>query len=77
MPQVSLEDAAARLPQLIAEVNQGEEVVLTQDSLPVALLVAVAVTEPQRGRRKAGTAKGMGYMTADFDAPIEDFAEFD
>ncbi len=76
MHQISLDEAITRLPQLVAEANRGEDVVLTQDSRPVARLVALAPASQHRPRRKAGTAKGMGCMTADFDAPIEDFKEY-
>jgi prevent-host-death family protein len=76
MHHISLEDASLRLPQLISEVNDGEDVVLTQASQPVARLVPISPVPQRRARRQAGTAKGMGYMTADFDAPLEDFKEY-
>lgn len=31
---------------------------------------------PPRKKRKAGSAKGMFVMSDDFDAPLEDFAEY-
>ena len=76
MYQVSVEEAITRLPQLIAEANGGEEVILTQNSQPVARLVAVEAAPLPRPRRPFGIAKGMGYMTADFEAPLEDFKEY-
>lgn len=30
----------------------------------------------QKPRPQFGSAKGMGYMTADFDAPLEEFKEY-
>ena len=70
MQEVSLEEAVTRLPQLIAEVNEGEDIVLTQNSQPVARLVAVTPS-PSRPRREAGTAKGLIlYIAEDFDAPL-------
>ena len=76
MHQVSLEDAIARLPQLVTEANNGEDIILTLNNQPVARLVGLGPAPPQSVRRQAGTAKGMGYMAADFDAPIEDFKEY-
>lgn len=73
MQQITLEEAASRLPQLIAEHEAGEEVVITRNSQPVAKLVIVASERP---RPQFGSARGMGYMTADFDAPLEDFKEY-
>ena len=70
MQQITLEEAALRLPQLIAEHEAGEEVVITRDCHPVAKLVIMPI-EPSRPQ--FGSARGMGYMTADFDAPLEDF----
>ncbi len=40
MTQVTLEEACSRLPELIAEVEAGSEVVLMRENLPVAKLIA-------------------------------------
>jgi hypothetical protein len=32
--------------------------------------------KPPRKKRKAGSAKGEIFMSDDFDAPLEDFAEY-
>lgn len=74
MHQVSLEEAALQLPQLIQEAKQGEEVVITQDSQPIAKLVSLA--QP-RVRPQRGSAKGLILSIADdFDAPLDDFKEY-
>ncbi len=52
----------------------GEELVLTTDGEPVAI-----VTRPPRQSWpcQPGTAKGRSFwMAPDFDAPLEDFAEY-
>ncbi len=74
MQQITLEEAALRLPQLIAEHEAGEEVVITRDCQPVARLVML----PQMPiHPKRGSAKGMNvYIADDFDAPLDDFKEY-
>ena len=73
MIQLTVEEAGARLSQLVDEVDAGEEVVLTRDDRPVFKLVKVAQDRP---RPQFGSARGKGYMTADFDAPLEDFKDY-
>ena len=75
---VTLEQASGKLPQLIKEVRSGEEVVITQDSQPVAKLVSIPVSEiVDRPHPKFGSGKGLiRYMAPDFDAPLEDFKEY-
>jgi prevent-host-death family protein len=74
MTQVTLEEARIQLPKLIEAANRGEEVIITQDSQPVAKLVPLPHV---RGRREPGSAKGLIlYMAEDFDAPLDDFKEY-
>jgi antitoxin (DNA-binding transcriptional repressor) of toxin-antitoxin stability system len=75
MSTVTLKDAQARLPELIAGLRPGEEIVITRDETPVARLVAEA--PPQRQPRRPGTLKGtVLYMAPDFDAPLDEFKEY-
>jgi len=46
--EVSLTDAAARLTELIRLAQQGTEVVIVEDGLPVARLVAPAALDQPR-----------------------------
>jgi len=41
-----------------------------------AKLLASTSTEQPRRKRRAGSAAGRVHMAADFDAPLEDFAEY-
>ena len=76
MHQISLEDAAGRLPQLVAEAGNGEEVVLTQNNQPVARLVPVAPAV-SRPPREPGSARGIIlHIADDFDATPDDFQEY-
>ncbi len=74
MTIVSIQEAQAKLSELIHRLMPGEEVVITENNQPVARLTAAT---PSRPVRKLGTLKGtVLYMAPDFDAPLEDFKEY-
>jgi prevent-host-death family protein len=74
MYQVTLEEAATRLPELVREASGGGEVVLTQNNHPVAKLIAVPHDRP---RARRGSAKGqILHIADDFDATPEGFEEY-
>ncbi len=56
MTTITLEEAQAKLPELIEHLGVGEEWVITRDACPVAMLVRPASESPQpsfgRGRGK-------------------------
>ncbi len=69
---ITVEEAQARLKDLIDKLAPGEELVITDHSLPVAKLVAARPAE-----RKLGTMRGtVRYIAPDFDAPLDDFKEY-
>jgi antitoxin (DNA-binding transcriptional repressor) of toxin-antitoxin stability system len=71
--KVELEVAREMLPQLVEEVIGGQEVVLLRGREPVARIV------PYRGGRPRphfGSAKGLIAIADDFDAQLDDFAEY-
>lgn len=61
------------LQKLIESVKDGDEIVFTENDLPVAKLVAVQKEKP---RPKLGSAKGLIVLSDDFDEPLEDFDEY-
>ena len=70
---ISVEVAQATLKEIIGKLAPGDEVVITDNHLPVAKLVAAA----KPAERKLGTMKGtVLYMAPDFDAPLDDFKEY-
>jgi antitoxin (DNA-binding transcriptional repressor) of toxin-antitoxin stability system len=74
MFEVSVEKAETiRLPDLLDSVRRGEEVIFTQNDLPVARLVGVRQEKP---RPQFGSAKGLFVVAEDFDEPLEDFDEY-
>jgi antitoxin (DNA-binding transcriptional repressor) of toxin-antitoxin stability system len=76
MPTVTIQEAQAKLPELIHQLSAGVELVITDNQQPVARLSALLPTSPQVPRQP-GTLRGtILYMAPDFDAPLEDFKEY-
>lgn len=76
MIAVSVNEAKAKLSELIHKLKPGDELIITDQNVPIARLVPV-VSPPQRQPRRPGTLRGtVLYMAPDFDAPLEDFKEY-
>lgn len=73
MTTVSVEEAQQDFSRLIGDVALGEHVVIMRGRVPIAELVPIAHANP---RPMFGSAKGMGKMSEDFDAPIEDSRDY-
>ncbi len=75
MPRtLPLAAAQPKLAEIVAGMVLGDELVLTADGEPVAI-----VTRPSRQSWPSvpGTARDRAFwMAPDFDAPLEDFAEY-
>ena len=74
MPTLTIEEAQAKLPELIEHLATGEFLVITRNQQPIARLLAE--TKPQRKPRKAGSAQSMLHILAEDDEHLQDFAEF-
>ncbi len=74
MTTVTVEEAQARLSDLIHRLGDGEEVLITENDQPVAKLART--DSKNRWPCKAGSAKGRIWMAADFDAPLEEFKDY-
>jgi antitoxin (DNA-binding transcriptional repressor) of toxin-antitoxin stability system len=75
MSTISIEDAQARLPDLIEKMQPGEELLITRDQKPVARLISEKATA--RLPRTPGTLRGtVVYMAPDFNAPLDEFREY-
>jgi antitoxin (DNA-binding transcriptional repressor) of toxin-antitoxin stability system len=74
MTTVTLEEAQAKLPELIANLAIGDELVITRDQRPVARLMTDV--SPSRQPRKAGSAKGILEILVEDDEHLADFAEY-
>ena len=74
---ITIDEAQARLKDLIHELTPGEEVVITEDHRPVARLVVEPPRPAGSPRPGPGLCRGMiTYMAPDFDAPLEDMREY-
>lgn len=74
MTWVTIEEAQARLPELIAGLKPGEVLQITKDDWPVAQVVAQPPrrTEP----RRPGSAIGQLFIIEDDESHLDDFAEY-
>jgi antitoxin (DNA-binding transcriptional repressor) of toxin-antitoxin stability system len=74
MPTMNLDELQPRLQEVIAGLNPGEPLVITQDGEPVATLTR---SERKQWPSKAGSAKNkILWIAPDFDAPLEEFREY-
>jgi antitoxin (DNA-binding transcriptional repressor) of toxin-antitoxin stability system len=73
MFQVKLKDATTNLADLVDAALRGEMVLITGENQAAVRLVPVS---SPRQRRQSGSARGLVMLSADFDAPLDDFQEY-
>lgn len=73
MYHITIEEAQMQFTRLVQAAMKGQEIVITQGSVPVVKLVSFPKTKP---RAQFGSAKGLINMSDDFDAPLDDFKEY-
>ena len=71
--QVSLTEAAASLRDLVQAAIDGEEVILLDGDRPAIKLVPIASVPHDR---QPGSAKGLIWISDDFDEPLAEFQEY-
>ncbi len=77
LAMITVEEAQATLKELIHKLAPGEEVVITENTQPIAKLVSEQAKPQPKQRPGPGLCKGMiTYMAPDFDAPLEDMKEY-
>jgi antitoxin (DNA-binding transcriptional repressor) of toxin-antitoxin stability system len=77
MPAVTIKHAQDHLAELIHRLKPGDEVLITEDERPVARLSSPVSDSGTREPRRPGTLRGtVTFMSADFNAPLEDFEEY-
>lgn len=69
MKSVNVHEAKTHLSRLLAEVEQGEEIVISRAGRPIARLLPF---EPRPAKREMGFDRGLFEIPEDFDAPIPD-----
>lgn len=70
---VTLEEAQARLPDLIDQLAAGEELVITRDNCPVAQLVGLPAEKPTP---VFGRGKGKVVIVSEDEEHLKDFEEY-
>lgn len=73
MRQVNMREAKAALSELVAAALRGEEVIIARANTPAVRLVPL---EPVLRVRRLGWAAGKVWVAADFDAPLDAFADY-
>ncbi len=73
MASVTIEEAQAKLSDLIHNLKPGDEVVITESNQPVAKLVAPRTQQP---RPLPGRGKGMLTILVEDDEHLEHFEEY-
>jgi antitoxin (DNA-binding transcriptional repressor) of toxin-antitoxin stability system len=73
MPTITLEEAQARLPQLIEKLAPGEELVILRNAEPVAKLVGQAGEKPHP---VFGRGRGKVVIVSEDDEHLKDFEDY-
>jgi prevent-host-death family protein len=68
--EMKLAEAKARFSEVVQKAMLGETIIITKENRPVVRITAI-----KPAKRMPGTGKGI-WMAPDFDAPLEDFAEY-
>ncbi|HEX8296608.1 MAG TPA: type II toxin-antitoxin system prevent-host-death family antitoxin [Chthoniobacteraceae bacterium] len=75
--EVGAFEAKTHLSSLLQKVEHGQRIVITKRGKPIAELKPYAGVGAVRTLRQPGFGNGtITYMAQDFDAPLEDFAEY-
>lgn len=74
MATITIEEAQATLADLIHNLEPGEELIITENNIPLAKIIPQM---PVQGKRPGpGLCKGMITINADDDDHLQDFGEY-
>jgi prevent-host-death family protein len=73
MNVITLEEAQAKLSQLIDGLASGEEVIITRDARPVAQLIALPIEKPHP---VFGRGRGKLVILVEDDEHLKDFEDY-
>ncbi|OAI50668.1 hypothetical protein AYO44_17570 [Planctomycetaceae bacterium SCGC AG-212-F19] len=74
MPAITLEEAQAKLPEILASLNPGDQIGIVQAGEEIARLTR---SSRKQWPCQAGSyRKAEFWMAPDFDAPLDDFKEY-
>lgn len=72
---VSLDEAQAKLKELIHQMSPGDELVITEDTQPIAKIVCERPGPTSQQRATPGLGKGMiTFVSPDFNALLDESA---
>lgn len=69
----NIHEAKAQFSKLMRQVEEGREILIARDGTVVARLVP----EVRPASIQIGRDAGKGRIAADFDAPLDDFADYE
>jgi prevent-host-death family protein len=73
MTSVSIPEAQANLPEIVENLQPGEEVILTRNQQPVAKLVPLSAAKPQPA---FGSCRGKLIIVAEDEEHLRDFSDY-
>jgi antitoxin (DNA-binding transcriptional repressor) of toxin-antitoxin stability system len=73
MYQIDISQATSSPESVFQTALSGDEIVITQNNEPI--LKKIRLNNP-KNRRQSGSAKGLIWMSDDFDAPLEELREY-
>lgn len=76
MTSVTIQEAQAQLPDLIHNLALGGAIVITENNLPIAKLVAEPPKSPSLRRLPPGLGKDCIAIITDDSEHLQDFAEY-
>jgi antitoxin (DNA-binding transcriptional repressor) of toxin-antitoxin stability system len=76
MVQVTVAEARARLPELLAAAESGEGVEIRAESGRTFRLMANRPRPPVTGVPRAGSCQGLIDIPDDWDTPLEELREY-
>lgn len=76
MTSITIQEAQAKLPELIQALRPGEELAIVENNQTVAKLVSEAPKAKPTLRPPPGLGKGFITIIADDDEHLHDFAEY-
>ncbi len=74
MTTITVEEAQAKLAQLVHQLAPGEEIILTEGQRPVAKVIGQGIL-PRKPRRP-GSAKGKLIILEEDDEHLKEFEEY-
>lgn len=74
MSTITLQEAQAKLPHIIAQMKPGDSVQIMDHQQAIARLTIDP--KPQRKKRQPGTAKGQLIVVSEDDEHLKDFQDY-